>query len=509
MRLKDLKLSYQAQQTQFITINNFGVVIESDNVLFSIVSNSNISNIHPFFESILETLSSFDNLSFSCVYLEIKKTDFICDIEIKKVKSDFYIIIVTDFSKHYDSFKSLVQSRNETTLKSDILAIRNKLLREKEVFKNKFIANFSHEVKAPIASIISFSSLSKDTKLRSDQKVYLDIITSSGFHLNSVINDILDISKIETGKLEIKSELFNFAKLIEQLSIKYKLKCIDKKLEFDVKLDQSIPTFIESDKTRIRQIIQNLLDNAIKFTSSGSVSLEIKNIYRRAQNLKLSIIVKDTGTGINEKDYDTIFQSFNRLENSIDIEGVGLGLTIVKEIVELMKGDLHIESEINKGTAFTINIKVKPSFIQIEPSKELIKKAIKDSFKNKPKRKRHILLVEDNTNHQLSVFKILAKTKLFYLDIVGNGLDAIKSVSKSNYDVILMDFELPHLNGLEVSKAIRNLSDKKKSSTPIILITSNIISATHLKQIESYFYDIIEKPFEEETLIYTIQKCLK
>lgn len=510
MKLTDLKTSYKAQQIQFITVNNLGEVLESDNVLFHLeLKKTKLSDVHPFFESILETLSNSSHLSFSCVYLNINNLDLICDIEINKINNNLYLIVLTDFSKHYKSFKSLVQARNESSIKSDILEIENKVLQEKEIFKNKFIANFSHEVKTPISSIISFSSILKDTELNKNQKGYLDIISSSALHLNSVISDILDISKIEKGKLEIKLEVFDFSKFIEHLRAKYKLKCDEKSLDFNVVLDPNIPVLLESDKTRIQQIIQNLLDNAVKFTSNGSITLGIKSIYKRANNNTILIQVKDTGAGISEENIKFIFERFNRLKNSKNIEGVGLGLSIVKEIVELLKGDLQVESKLNEGTTFSVKFKAKSIIEQKEKIKKENKDSIKNLFKNKSKKKYSVLLVEDNTNHQISVFKMLAKTKSFYLDIAGNGIDAIKAISKTNYDVVLMDFELPYINGFEVSKTIKNMSDKKKSSTPIILVTSSINNDEFSKEIRPYFFDIIEKPFQEILLVETILKCVK
>ncbi len=508
MKLQNLKQSYQTRHTQFMAISNNGIVVESDNILFDVPVEQNISNIHPFFESTLNILENTECLMFSCVHIDFKEQAFICDVEIKVIDPYTYIIIVNDFSKHYNSFKSLVQSRNQSAIQSEILILNNQLLMEKEVFKNKFIANFSHEVKNPITSIISFSNLLKDTKLNNEQLEYLDIINSSSFHLNSIINDVLDISNFETGKLEIKLAFFDIYKLIDRLRIKYNLKCKDKNLAFNVIIDKEIPNFIESDKTRISQLIQNLLDNAIKFTEQGTISLEIKHIYKRAQNLTLSIIVKDTGIGIEQKYYKTIFQRFNRLKSSKNEKGLGLGLAIVKEIIELMHAELYIESEPNIGSTFIINFKTKSLIIHKKQAKKTTQKVFKDDFKKKPNRKHNILLVEDNTKHQLGVFKLLAKTKLYYLDIVSNGIDAIKHVNKTNYDLILMDFKLPSLNGLETTKSIRNLSDKHKSNIPIIMVTGSNITNL-LEQKDTLSFDIIKKPYNGDTLIKSIQKSLK
>lgn len=505
MKLIDLKSSYQSQNTQFVTFNKNGTIIESDDVLFSISSGIGIFEVHPFFESIIGSSVINDNLSFSCVHLNIENDVFICDIDIKKIDSNLYLLTITDFSKHYESFQSLAQSRNETAIQSELLELSHELLKEKETFKNKFIANFSHEIKSPITSMIAFTNLLKKSKLSGEQKEYLDVISSSSYHLKSMINDILDISKIETGKLEINIERFNFNQLIEQIDSEYQLKCTNRRLGFKLIVDKTIPEYIESDKTRIRQIIKNLLDNAIKFTPSGSVSLEIKNSYKRAQNITLSFIVTDTGIGIKKEDHDKIFKSFNRLKSAENIDGVGLGLTIVKEIIELMNGSLHIESSINKGSTFTATVKAKFPLIQKYDKPKVEKKS---SYKQK-KVKHQILLVEDNDIDQLTIFKILAKSNYFFLDIVSNGFEAVEAVKKTHYDAILVDYRMPLINGVETAKAIRGLSDKKKNNVPIILVTGKLITDELLAKKGPVFSDIIEKPFEEETLINTIQNCLK
>lgn len=503
--LEIIKKNYQENNTQFIIFNQDGVIIDSDNNLFNSNKGDIISEIHPFFENITDVINA-DGLNFSCVHLDIQKKELICDINISIVKEGINLIIVTDFSKHYKSFQSLAQSRNETAIQSEILALNNEILKEKEAFKNKFIANFSHEIKSPITSIIAFSELLNKSKLKDEQKEYLDVVRSSSLHLKSIINDILDISKIETGKLSILVEQFNFKKLLEQVSSEYKLKCSNKNLSFQIAIDDDLPTYIETDKTRLRQIIKNLLDNAIKFTEEGEVKLNIKTLYKRAGKISFSILVQDTGIGIKTEDQEKIFNRFNRLESAKNTDGVGLGLTIVKEMVQLLKGELLFESKPNIGTAFTINVKANyPLLEQSEKVKTISKaKALK-----KNKTKHQILIVDDNDTHQLSIFKLLAQTNNYFLDIVNNGFEAIEAVKKNHYDIILMDYKMPLLDGLEATKAIKNLSDKKKNNVPVILVTGKLIDDYILQQKGTYFVDILEKPFNEETLINTIENCFK
>jgi len=502
MSLTSIKSTHQAKNTQFIIFNSNGDIIESDNVLFSLKQKEKLADVHPFFENVLDIITT-ESISFSCVHLEIDTVSLTCDIEISKIENNNYLLILIDFSKHYESFQSLAQSRNETAIKSEVLVIKNEVLREKEAFKNKFIDNFSHEIISPITSIIAFANLMKNSKLNNEQKEYLEVMTSSSHHLKSMISDVLDISKLEIGKLEINNEQFNFHKLMTQIESEYNHKCAQKQLDFKLLIDEKVPTYIESDKTKIRQLIKNLLDNALKFTTTGNISLSVKTIFTRAQRITLAIIIEDTGLGIKEEDQDKIFMRFNRLESAKHIEGVGLGLSIVKEITELLGGSIKLKSESKKGSCFTINIKAKYPVTQ-----ELkIHKNSKKLFK-KNKQKHQVLIVEDNELHQLTIFKILAKTNNYYLDIVSNGTEALDAINTTLYDVILMDYKMPILNGLETAKAIRNLADKRRKNTPIVIATGAHVSTELLSQKGKDINDIITKPFDEEIFIEAIENCL-
>lgn len=502
MSLKNIKSSHQATNTQFVIFNSNGVVLESDNVLFSIQQKSKLATIHPFFENIVDMVTP-EGISFSCVHLNIAEKSLTCDVEIKPIENDTYLLILIDFSKHYESFQSLAQSRNENAITSEILTIKNEVLKEKEAFKNKFIDNFSHEIISPITSIIAFTNLMQGTKLNKEQKEYIDVITSSSLHLKSMINDVLDISKLNIGKLEIHNEQFNLRKLLSQITSEYNYKCAQKQLDFNVIIDDSIPTYIESDNTKIRQLIKNLLDNALKFTKTGSINLKVEKIFSRAQRITLAFIIEDTGSGIKIEDQEAIFKRFNRLENANHIEGVGLGLSIVKEITELLGGTISLKSEPKKGSTFTINIKAKCPVTQ-----EVKKQKNSKKLFQKNKQKYQVLIVEDNELHQLTIFKILAKTNNYYLDIVSNGGEAIEAVKKSYYDVILMDYKMPILNGLEAAKAIRNLSDNKKNNIPIIIATGAHICTELLSQKGKDINDIITKPFDEDMFLGVIENCL-
>lgn len=502
MNLNDIKLSHQAKNTQFIVFDSNYIIKESDNVLFLIEPNTSLTDFHPFFESIVDNITA-EEFSISCVHLDIKNKILTCDVEIKPLDNNTYLLILINFSKHYESFQSLAQSRNENSIKSELLTVKNQVLKEKEAFKNKFIDNFSHEIISPITSIIAFSNLMQDSKLTHQQKEYLDVISSSSLHLKSMINDVLDISKLGIGKLEVQSEQFNLNKLLSQIESEYIYKCAQKQLDFNISIESNIPKYIESDKTKIRQLIKNLLDNAIKFTKTGHISLKVEKVFSRAQKITLAFIIQDTGSGIKKENQKNIFKRFNRLENSTHIEGVGLGLSIVEEITELLNGSIDLKSDLKKGSTFTVTIKAKCPIIQ-----EVVQHKNSKKLFLKKKQKYQVLIVEDNELHQMTIFKFLARTNNYYLDIVSNGIEAIEAVKKSNYDIVLMDYKMPLLNGLETAKVIKNLSDTRKNSTPIIITTGAHMATELLSQKGKDITDIIAKPFDENEFVNIIENCL-
>lgn len=500
MNLNDIKKTYQANNTQFILIDNSGLILETDNVLFSLNCNTPLSNLHPFFENILQTHTK-NTTSFSCVHLTYNTNSYVCDVDISTLDSSYILITIIDFSKHYKSFQSLAQSRNETAIAAEKLTLKHELLKEKEAFKTKFVDNFSHEIISPITSIVAFSNLLKSTKLNATQKEYLDVISSSSLHLKSMIRDVLDISKLNIGKLEVYNEKFNFDKLVSEIESEYSYKCGNKNLEFFINKDSSIPTYLESDKAKIKQIIKNLLDNAIKFTNVGSVTLNIKNVFSRAQKITLEFVVIDTGIGINKEHHELVFNRFNRAENTLNIEGVGLGLSIVKEITQLLNGSITLKSEPKVGSEFTARIKTK--IVRQQEVKKIKKSTL---LFNNSSSKRQILVVEDNELHQITIFKYLANSNSYYFDLVNNGVEALEALNKASYDIVLMDYKLPFLNGLETAKAIRNLNDKHKKNVPIIIMTGSHTDSELIRQLGKDINYIMPKPFEERQFLDMIKE---
>ena len=337
MALEDIKTDFFKVRRQFVIVNEKGKIIESDDTLFKLRNGAYIQRMHPFFESMEGILAVKQEFQLNCVHLG-KNDEFICDIEIKNVKEGS-LIILTDFTDHYAELQKVAQTRNESVIAQQFLDLQNKFLKEKEEFKNKFIANFSHEIRNPLTSILTFSQMLKHTELTNDQLDYANVIQSSTVDLRNMLEDIMDISKIEAGKFSLEVKAFDPKTLIKDIERTYIAKAKNQGLSFQVELDKKLPDVIEGDEIRLKQVLTNLLNNALKYTEKGSITLHVEQNYRRGNRANIHFSVMDTGKGIKEKDQDKVFESFAQLEHNNGQKGVGLGLSIVKEILQLMESE--------------------------------------------------------------------------------------------------------------------------------------------------------------------------
>ncbi len=509
--LETYRGTYFHPRTQFITIDTSGNVLESDDILFSLKKGDHLSTVSGFFEGLAAYFDAAEDndIKFTCIHLEGKdKKEYTCDIEFKTFAANQpSLVIIHDFSDHYRYYQEVAQSRNESVINSQILELQNKYLKEKEDFKNTFIANFSHELRNPLTGVTAFCSVLQKTDMTLEQQDYVEVIKSSSDHLKNMIGDILEVSKIEVGKLALNEELFNFHELIEMLEFTYTVKAKQKNIAFEVDFDEKIPKYIEADKTRLKQIFENLIENALKFTASGSVTFAIKVNQSRARKVNINVSVKDTGIGIPAEKIDQIFNSFTQLNNPQKYRGTGLGLSIVKGLVELMEGKISVESEEGVGSTFKINMNLKYPISQQHASLDKKSEIEKKNFLSKEKYS--VLLAEDSELAQMAVLKILAQEGNFFLDIITNGEDVIESVIHNEYDLILMDIRMPGTHGDELTKMIRSLPVQNCKTVPILALTANLYDADKKRYKKMGMTDIIEKPFDESTLLKKIYKYLK
>ncbi|MFD1614215.1 ATP-binding response regulator [Gelatiniphilus marinus] len=503
--LESYKKKYHKNNLQYILIDHLGNILESDNALFTIAFPNKIQNIHPFFE-ILNSLLLIKNehFEFSCINLELKSAALITDISIHINSNNKHLIIIENLTKHYNNYQLAAQTRNEFIINSQILELKNKYLLEKETFKNNFIANFSHQLRNPITASIIFSDLLINSNLSSDQKNYLDIIQSANKDLKNRIEDILDISKIESGKLILTEKVFSLKKLLVEMAVFYKVIAEKKGLVFNFETDKKLPDFLKGDQYRLKQIISNLLNNAIYYTNKGSVSLNVSLNYMRARKANLCIEVLDTGVGIAAKDMDSVFERFTKIESATqNDEHTGLGLAVVKHLISKMKGNVKVESEINIGSKFICNLSFKLSDYSQNLKADLLQNQLP-----KQDKKHHILLLEDSELIQLTILKILAATGSFYLTIISKGEELITNIIDQDVDVVLMANTISGFTAMDLAVSVRNLP-KAYKKTPIIVLSTEAFKEDIKRFKQHGVNEVLVKPFDEKNLLDKIYKHIK
>lgn len=369
------------------------------------------------------------------------------------------------------------------------------------VQKDHFIANMSHEIRTPINAITGFTDLLLDREQSPEARVQLEAIKTAGDNLLFLINDILDLSKIEAGIFQIEHQPFHLHGIIENVMAMLKLKATQKGLNFDCFISDDVPEYVIGDKNRLAQILINLLGNAIKFTGQGSVRLMVSPAFHELNRLWLKFVVSDTGIGIPKDKLGTIFDRFTQAEENTSRKfgGTGLGLNIVKLLIKKQNGTIYVESEMHRGSSFVFQL---PYEITSPVEKEQL---IPVQLPVAPKRPARILMCEDNPLNQKLVESILARTP-YQLDLASNGIEGIKLLKGQKYDLVLMDVQMPEMDGYQTTVAIRS---QLKLDVPVIALTAHSMIAERQKCLSFGMNDFISKPFKKDELLSKIEHWLK
>jgi len=380
--------------------------------------------------------------------------------------------------------------------KNEVIEAEKEKAEASEKAKHQFLANMSHEIRTPMNAIKGMTDILIRRNPKDDQKEYLESIKQSLDSLLVIINDILDISKIEAGKIELESELFSVNQLVDNIHSIMHFKAEEKGLELKKYMPLE-PIYVKGDSTRLRQILINLIGNAVKFTEKGLITTAIK-IENIDKKLQLHFTVSDTGIGVDKEHLSKIFQSFEQAysDTSRKFGGTGLGLSISKMLVELQDGTIWVESEKGKGSKFHFSIPYQ--FVE-SPAQETKAENVNINFAASLKGI-HILLVEDNAYNV-----VVAKDELqdaiedIHIDVAENGAIALEKMRSSTYDIILMDVQMPKMNGYEATKAIRAF-DNEKAFIPIIAMTANVLKEDVDLCFQAGMNDFIGKPFDTDEL---------
>ena len=366
--------------------------------------------------------------------------------------------------------------------------------------KQQFLSNMSHEIRTPMNAIIGFTKVLLKTELSAKQKEYLTAIKMSGDALIVLINDILDLAKVDAGKMTFEKTPFKMALSISAMLHLFETKIQERNLELVTVYDKAIPEVLVGDPVRLHQIILNLVSNAVKFTSKGKITVSVNLLSEMEHEVKIEFAVKDTGMGIPENKLDKIFENFQQASSGTSrlYGGTGLGLAIVKQLVEAQQGNIRVNSKVDEGSTFSFVLGFQKT---TEEAESVIESTNPDIAVKNVK----VLVVEDIALNQL-LMKTLLDEMGFERDIAANGKLAIDKLLAKSYDIILMDLQMPEMNGFEATTYIR---DKMKLSIPIIALTADVTTADLAKCKAVGMNDYIAKPVDEKLLFHKIINLVK
>ncbi len=404
---------------------------------------------------------------------------------------------------------SLYKNNNLRAKANELLQDKNnelQLAKEKaekaSLAKAQFLSTITHELRTPLYAVTGLTHLLLEEDPKPHQKEHLNSLKFSGEYLLSLINNILDLNKLEANKVEVEKTTFNLKKRTNDVLVALKKSADDRKNNLHFEFDETIPDKLMGDPLKLSQILINLIGNSLKFTQNGDVYVRIRKIKESDDRVTLNFEVEDNGVGISKKKQKSIFETFSQASLQINRKfgGTGLGLSIVKNLLELMGSKIHLESQLGKGSKFwfDINFAISEEFKEAQNPQNIIYDVDYVALEN-----RNILVVEDNKINQMITKKILEKNKMNCL-VADNGTDAIKLVKENNFDVVLMDIHMPGISGIEATHEIR----KFNKDIPIIALTAVTIDENLDDFYRAGFNEIIPKPFKTEEFFEKIYRTL-
>jgi signal transduction histidine kinase/CheY-like chemotaxis protein len=401
--------------------------------------------------------------------------------------------------------------RRTVQYEKDILEAREKA-EKLALTKTRFLNNMSHEIRSPLTSIIGFTEQLENNEFDEEKKKFLSAIRSSSDHLLNTVNDVLDYSKLDAGKLMLENVSFNIYNTIEEVIYSFSVHADKKQIQLNSNIQIDKKVMVQGDEFRLRQILFNLTGNAIKFTSKGSVTVTASALWKNDTDLVLKVEILDSGVGIPHDQLGLIFEEFaqasnNKIDGRRAIRGTGLGLPICKMLVEMQGGNINVQSEINKGSLFTVNLPYKVSVAEDHKPNTPV-----ESTTASPKEPafffgKKALVVEDN-DMNIMLLSLLLKKYFIEFDVAKDGEAGLELFNSKTYDIVLTDINVPKLTGDQLTAAIRRSDDPHKANLPIIALTASIVADDLDSYLKIGINDIMIKPFKEADFSAMLKKYL-
>lgn len=436
-----------------------------------------------------------------------------------------FILIIFIHSHFYAAFLKNIKQLKDNGEEQAALNIKFERAIEKaeksSQVQSEFLSTMSHEIRTPLNAVIGMSNLLLMNNPRQDQSENLEILKFSANNLLAIVNDVLDFNKIESGKIVFEKIKFNLVDLMQNICGGQIIKAEEKGLLFKLDIDSTLrKKVIFGDPTRLTQIIFNLVSNAIKFTSQGSVWVRVTCLEDRHNNIVVSFSVKDTGIGIKKENLETIFEPFTQesITTTRQYGGTGLGLAIVKRLLELQAIQMYVNSNVGEGSEFSFNMDFPVSTEVIsQPKERVIEPQQKQNYQQQqqpivaeiedPGSSLRVLIAEDNPVNVMLMKKLFSKWKIVPT-IAENGERAVEIVQYGNFDIILMDLQMPVMNGFDASMEIRKMTDPAKANIPIIALTASALFDIRDQVTNAGMNDYVAKPFKPDELMDKIQNLI-
>lgn len=503
------------------------IIENTDQLIFSLDKNLNLVTFNQPFKQFADAQFGFDAKVGAPVFHGAKqKTADFWDPKIKRVFSgeivhvqvesfieDQFIVMETTIYPIFNDNSKVTGcvgfSKNITKSIKREAELREAKNQAEEAARSKaeFLATMSHEIRTPLNGVIGMTSLLMNEELTENQKELLKVISLSSETLMNIINEILDFSKIESGKIEIEKAPFEIKQAVNDSASLIRSKAQEKQVDLRITFDQNLPQYVSGDVVRLRQVLINLMNNAVKFTESGYIHIDLKLIEKSSKQSEIEFTVTDTGIGIKEEKLKDLFQPFKQLDSSTTRKygGTGLGLVICKRFIEIMKGDIWVDSTFGEGTSFHFKI----PFENVTPQQiaEISNPTQIQQESEKPSNSVSILVAEDNLINQKLIGLILSKINIIP-DIASNGAEAVEMLKQKDYNLLFMDIQMPELDGFEATKLIRKEFEPEHQPV-IIAMTANALEGDRERCLEAGMDDYITKPITLQVVKDCIEKWSK